>query len=146
MYRLIYKSRSPAPLDWDTVLSILHDSKENNEKNEVGGYLMATRNHFLQVIEGRFEDVNTTFMRIVKDPRHTEILLLSYDVIDSRLFELWGMKGIGVFGNNDELALKLIAKYGEEDGGVRFPREAWLALSLIHDVRAVTDDLPEWKR
>ncbi|NJD26018.1 MAG: BLUF domain-containing protein [Betaproteobacteria bacterium] len=145
MYRLIYKSRSPSPLDWDTVVSILHDSKENNEKNQIGGFLMATRHHFLQVVEGKFEDVNTTFMRIVRDPRHTDIVMLSYEVIDSCLFENWGMKGIGVFGNNDELSQRLIAKFGEEDGGVRFPRESWMALALILDVREVAE-LPEWKR
>ena len=73
---------------------------------------------------------------------------VSNDVYDLHMLILWicVIIGIGVFGTNDELARKLIAKYGEEDGGVRFPREAWLALALIHDVRAVTDDLPEWKR
>jgi hypothetical protein len=28
---------------------------------------------------------------------------------------------------------------------VRFPLEAWLALSMIYDIRAI-HDLPEWKR
>ena len=34
----------------------------------------------------------------------------------------------------------MIAKYGEQDGGVRFPLEAWLALSMIHDIRAIQEN------
>ena len=43
------------------------------------------------------------------------------------------------------VARQLIARYGEQDGGVRFPLEAGLALSMIHDIRAI-QELPEWKR
>ena len=145
MYRLIYKSRSVAPLDWETVQSILHDSHTNNELNGISGFLMASGSHFMQVIEGTFEDVNSTYTRISRDSRHDQVVLLSYEVIDSRLFGEWGMKGIGVFGANEELSKKLIQKYGEEDGGVRFPRESWLALSLIYDIRVI-NELPAWKR
>jgi hypothetical protein len=145
MYRLIYKSRSVAPLDWATVESILHHSHANNERNGISGFLMATGSHFMQVLEGTFEDVNSTYTRIARDPRHDQVVLLSYEVIDGRLFGDWGMKGIGVFGANEDLSRKLIEKYGEEDGGVRFPREAWLALSLINDIRAI-NELPAWKR
>lgn len=70
---------------------------------------------------------------------------LSYEVVDARLFESWAMKGIGILDANTALARQLIAKYGEQDGGVRFPLEAWLALSMIHDIRAI-QELPEWKR
>jgi hypothetical protein len=55
------------------------------------------------------------------------------------------MKGIGILDANTDLARQLIAKYGEQDGGVRFPLEAWLALSMIYDIRAI-QELPEWKR
>ncbi|MBK8889228.1 MAG: hypothetical protein IPN75_02010 [Dechloromonas sp.] len=40
---------------------------------------------------------------------------------------------------------KIDCQYGEQDGGVRFSLEAWLALSMIHDIRAI-QELPEWKR
>jgi hypothetical protein len=145
MYRLIYKSHSAEPLDWETVQSILRESHANNELNGISGFLMASGSHFMQVIEGTFEDVNATYTRIARDPRHDQVVLLSFEVIDGRLFGEWGMKGIGVFGANDDLSKKLIQKYGEEDGGVRFPRESWLALSLIYDIRAI-NELPEWKR
>jgi hypothetical protein len=145
MYRLIYKSRVAGELDWPVVEDILHHSEANNSRAAVTGFLLATKSHFLQVIEGRFEDVNATFFRIARDPRHEAIQLLSYEIVDARLFESWAMKGIGILDANTDLARQLIAKYGEQDGGVRFPLEAWLALSLIYDIRAI-QELPEWKR
>lgn len=145
MYRLIYKSRSIQDMDWQVVETILHQSETKNSLAGITGFLLASRTHFLQVIEGTFEDINSTFLRIARDPRHEAIQLVSYEVIDGRLFDTWSMKGIGVFGNNSAMASRLIEKYGEQDGGVRFPLEAWLALSMIYDIRAI-HELPEWKR
>ena len=145
MYRLIYKSRAVQDLDWEVVERILHHSEANNALAGITGFLLASRTHFLQVLEGTFEDINGTYLRIARDPRHEQIQLLSYEIIDARLFEAWAMKGIGVFDNNSAMARQLIEKYGEQEGGVRFPLEAWLALSMIYDIRAI-QELPEWKR
>lgn len=145
MYRLIYKSRAAKELDWPVIEKILHHSEANNSLAAITGFLLATKTHFLQVIEGRFEDVNETFFRIARDPRHESIQLLSYEVVDARLFESWAMKGLGIFDANTSHARQLIGKYGEQEGGVRFPLEGWLALSMIYDIRAI-QELPEWKR
>lgn len=145
MYRLIYKSRAVQDMNWEMVEGILHQSEANNALAEITGFLLASRTHFLQVIEGTFENINETYLRITRDARHEQIQLLSYEVIDARLFEAWAMKGIGVFDNNSAMARQLIAKYGEQNGGVRFPLESWLALSMIYDIRAI-HELPEWKR
>jgi hypothetical protein len=145
MYRLIYKSRGTIDISWNVIKDILHASEANNELAEITGFLLASQTHFLQVIEGRFEDVNSTFMRIVRDPRHTEVRLLSYEVVDARLFDGWSMKGLGIFDLNQDAAAQLKRKYGTEEGGVRFPLEGWLALAMIHDVRSI-DNLPDWKK
>ena len=145
MYRMIYKSRATRPLDWIIVSEILNQSEENNDAAKITGFLLASKTHFLQVIEGTFEDVNELFLRIARDPRHDELQILSYEIIDARLFETWAMKGIGVFDINTELARKLVEKYGEEEGGVKFPLESWLALAMIFDIQAI-QELPQWKR
>ena len=54
------------------------------------------------------------------------------------------MKGIGVFDINRDIETELIRKYGEEDGGLRFPLEEWMALALIQDVQLI-GGLPTWK-
>jgi len=144
MYRLIYKSRSATPVDWAQVTDILHTSEASNREAGITGALLATDSHFLQVIEGPYESVNRTFMRIVRDPRHTDIWLIGFSVIDARLFEDWGMKGIGIFDLNRETEAMLMRKYGEEDGSVHFPLDEWKALALIQDVD-LTGDPPGWK-
>ena len=145
MYRIIYKSRSVAPLDWDIVRSITAASEKNNEKCGVTGILLASRSHFLQVLEGNFEDVNSVFRRIVRDTRHEELSIIAFTVVDARLFGGWGMRGIGAFDFNRDIELELKRKYGEEENGIHFPLEEWQALAMINDIK-MTSDLPEWKR
>ena len=145
MYRVIYKSRSRVALNWDIVTDILHSSEAYNESHGITGVLLASNTHFLQVLEGNYEDVNAAFMRIVRDERHTDIKLIGFSVIDARLFGGWGMRGIGAFDFNKDIERQLVGKYGEEEGGIHFPMEEWQALAMIHDIKMM-DELPDWKR
>lgn len=145
MYRLIYKSRSTGKINWAVVENIMNTSLKNNLRDLLGGVLLATETHYLQVLEGKFEDVNRTFMRIIHDPRHTDLQLISFHAIDGRLFDHFGMRGIGVFDINQELAETLKEKYGEENGEVHFPLEEWQVLAMVQDMRMI-ENLPEWKK
>jgi Sensors of blue-light using FAD len=145
MYRLIYRSRSVEPLDWEIVRSITSASERNNEAKGLTGVLLASRTHFMQVIEGNFEDLNAVFQRICRDDRHTELCIVGYGVIDARLFGGWGMRGIGAFDFNREIEQQMIAKYGADEGGIRFPLEEWQALAMIHDIKMMRE-LPDWKK
>ena len=135
MYRLIYKSRSTQPIEWDFVNELIGTSKSNNEETGISGVLLATRTHFLQVLEGEFDDINRLFMRIARDPRHEEVQLVSFGCVESRLFGGWTMHAIGIFNFNQELIDDLVRHYGEEEGSVRFPVEDWKVLALISDLR-----------
>lgn len=144
MYRLIYKSKSIQEIEWQTVEDILHASEKGNEAHEISGLLLSTNTHFLQIIEGKYEDVNDIFMKIARDERHNQIKLICFEVIDARLFSGWGMRGIGIFNFNKDIEKMLMDKYGEEDGSIRFPLEAWRVLSLVNDINMV-QQLPSWK-
>jgi hypothetical protein len=139
MYRLIYKSRSRTPIDWELVNSILETSQQQNPEQAITGVLVATRSHFLQALEGSFEAVNDLFYKIARDPRHDRLQLVGFTCTERRTFPDWGMHGIGVFDFNQELSRQLKLAYGEEDGEVRFPTEEWEALSLIRDIRQAGD-------
>lgn len=139
MRRLIYKSRCTENITWETMREILNTSEKNNENSEITGALLASKTHFLQVLEGDFEAVNKTFFAIARDNRHTDIELISFDAIDCRLFSHWGMKGIGAFDFNTELSEKLKQKYGEEEGGIRFPVTEWKALALLFDIEMMDE-------
>ena len=139
MYRLIYKSQSVSEVDQEMVKDIIECSWKTNEKSKITGALLATRTHFLQVLEGEFAEVNETFFRIVSDPRHQYIQLISFAPAARRLFEGWTMQGFGLFDLDLELEKRLKVKFGEESGGVCFPVEEWSALSLMSDIRAIRD-------
>jgi hypothetical protein len=145
MYRMIYKSRSVAPLDWEIVRSITGASEDSNAACGVTGVLLASRTHFLQVLEGNFEAVNAVFRRIARDERHTQLSIISFSVVDARLFDGWGMRGIGAFDFNKSIEKELKDKYGEEEGGIHFPLEEWQVLAMINDIK-MTQELPDWKR
>jgi len=138
MFRLIYKSKSIVEVDQETVKDIIEHSAEMNEKFGITGALVATKTHFLQVLEGDYKAVNHRFFKITSDPRHHDIELIHFGAAEKRLFDGWLMKGFGIFDLNVELERHLKNKYGEEDGGVRFPTEEWAALSLMHDIRVMT--------
>lgn len=144
MYRIIYRSEPTNPLNWEKVQEILIQSEHNNEEQDITGILLATEHSFLQVIEGKYETVNQLFMKIVADPRHKNIQLISFDLIDSRLFSGWGMKGLGLFDFNTDEADMLKKKYGEDNQDIHFPLESWQVLSLINDLKMVRG-LPEWR-
>lgn len=145
MYRLIYKSRSVEPLNWDIVRDITSKSESNNESCGVTGVLLAGRCHFLQVLEGNFESVNDIFRRITTDTRHCDLSIVSFSVVDARLFGSWAMRGIGAFDFNQRIENELKRKYGEENGGIHFPLEEWQALAMINDIKMI-GDLPSWKK
>ena len=128
---IMYKSRCTSEADLDLVNSILASSTRNNAASGITGVLIATKTNFLQVLEGEFETLNATFERISSDTRHEEIQLISFAEIEERRFGEWAMHGIGLFDLNNELAIKLCKKFGEENGDVRLPST----------VREVTDFL-----
>ena len=145
MYRLIYKSRSATGNTWDITNSIMEECLPNNLREEIGGILLVTETHFLQVLEGDFERVNRTFMRIGTDSRHTDIQLVAFHPIEKRLFEQWGMKAIGVFDLTDQTIRHLTAKYGSEEAGIRLPTAEWSALALANDLEH-SDNIREWSK
>lgn len=135
MYRLIYKSRANERIDWEFIKGLIGSSEKSNEQAGITGVLLATETHFLQVLEGGFDEVNRLFMHIVRDDRHDHVQLIAFDCVESRLFGGWAMHGIGIFDFNRELIDDLVRQYGEEEGSVRFPVEDWKVLALISDLR-----------
>lgn len=139
MYLLIYKSKATKPIDKKNLRDILYTSLEQNRSAGVRGALLATRSHFLQFLEGDFEAVNETFFRIVQDPRHTEIRLISFGPVPKNHFSGWRMKGFGIFDLNLDLEQKLKDAYGEEEGTVLLPTKTAAALALVRELEMIEE-------
>ena len=132
--RVIYKSRATVPIDLDVVLSITRESTPRNRRLNITGILLATNTHFFQVLEGEEKTLKSVFERIRKDPRHTDLELISHGPISRREFKDWAMKGVGLMGFEDELQDTLAEQFGNENGELRFPIEESGALELLREV------------
>ena len=108
LVRLMYASRAAEAVDADALAVILRQSKEHNPPAGVTGVLCFCSNAriFLQVLEGGRGAVSAVYNRIVRDPRHTEVVLLSYEEIGERRFASWSMGQVNMSRLNPALVLK----------------------------------------
>ncbi|WP_443025278.1 BLUF domain-containing protein [Sphingomonas sp. QA11] len=70
---------------------LCEQARSNNKIFEITGVLACKSGRFLQVLEGPKEAVEDTFLRIVRDDRHHDLLLLSRRVTTRREFGEWDM-------------------------------------------------------
>lgn len=108
LVRLMYASRAAAAVDGDVLAAILKQSKERNPPAGVTGVLCFCSNAgiFLQVLEGGRNAVSMLYNRISQDPRHREVVLLSYEEIGERSFSSWSMGQVNMGRLNPALLLK----------------------------------------
>ena len=91
MQQLIYASR-PFGYDAQTLAGILSVSRTRNVQCDITGALICRQDIYLQLLEGPTGLVENTFERILRDDRHTEIMMLVRSKIEDRLFPQWAMK------------------------------------------------------
>jgi hypothetical protein len=106
LVRLLYASRAAAPIDQDTIESILQQSRRCNPALGVTGILCHGGEVYLQVLEGGRAAVNELYNKIVRDPRHTEVLLLHYEEVAERRFAGWTMGQVNIAKINPSTLLK----------------------------------------
>ncbi|MBC7732944.1 MAG: BLUF domain-containing protein [Bacteriovorax sp.] len=109
LVRLMYSSRAAETVRPETLNAILKQSTGNNPGVGITGVLCFSGDIFLQVLEGGRSQVSKLYNRIAQDPRHTEVLLLSYEEIDERSFSGWAMGQV----NMNRLNPALLLKYSE---------------------------------
>jgi hypothetical protein len=109
LVRLMYASRAAEGLKPDAVSAILKKSTTNNPVLGITGVLCSSGAVFLQVLEGGRSQVSQLYNRITQDPRHTDVVLLSYDEIDERRFAGWAMGQV----NMNKLNPALLLRYSE---------------------------------
>jgi hypothetical protein len=110
LYRLVYYSvnrvtekSSEASAEIATILAA---SQTNNAKVNITGALIFNSGIFAQVLEGKQSDIEATFERIQRDPRHGDVQVLAFEPAEGRSFPSWSMGYLGssredvsVFGN-----------------------------------------------
>ncbi|MDT7834086.1 BLUF domain-containing protein [Aquabacterium sp. OR-4] len=112
LVRLMYASRSTSPLDAEAMASILRQCKDNNPAQGITGLLChcPASGIFMQALEGGRTAVNRVYLKIARDPRHTDVELLHYEEISERRFSGWSMGLVNMARLNPALLLKYSPK------------------------------------
>ncbi len=106
LVRLMYSSRATEPVRPELLSTILKNSMHSNPRCGITGVLCASGDVFMQVLEGGRAQVSQLYNRIVRDPRHTDVVLLAFTEIDERRFASWAMGMVDMSRINPALLLK----------------------------------------
>nr|WP_070960040.1 BLUF domain-containing protein [Hyphomonas sp. Mor2] len=91
MYRLVYVSTAKTDLSAADMGSILNVSQSNNHERYITGFLAHNGRHFMQALEGAYDEVREIFDRILNDERHEGVVQILGETIDERAFPEWSM-------------------------------------------------------
>ena len=89
--RLLYVSTVANDFDPSELDNILASARERNGREGVSGVLFFTSDSFVQCLEGSVGSVNALYGDLMRDPRHHDLILLSYGEITARMFSSWQM-------------------------------------------------------
>lgn len=106
LVRLMYASRAVEPARPETLSAILKKSTQRNPEAGITGVLCFSGAIFLQVLEGGRSQVSALYHRIAADPRHADVVLLSFEEIAERRFAGWAMGQVNMARLNPSLLLK----------------------------------------
>ena len=89
--RVIYVSEKTDSSD-ASLAQIIDSSTKNNPETGVTGCLLSGSNSFLQLLEGPRQTIDSLYVTINADNRHKNVVVLTDEDIDERLFASWSMK------------------------------------------------------
>ena len=87
----IYQSIALVPEAVSEHNEILASSQKHNMENDVTGFLHREGGYFIQYLEGPEEAIIETMIRIGKDPRHKDLLVLDLGPLEERRLPDWQM-------------------------------------------------------
>jgi len=138
LFRLIYHSRqTPMVLgDLDAhVHAIIERSIPNNQRFMLTGLLIVVQGFFLQVLEGPEAAVRGAYCRIVDDPRHDQIAIISGEQAQTRLFGQWNMCARAL-ASADQSILDVLDSKGLFDPARLTPKSAVDLLRKVADIQS----------
>ncbi|MGC4027874.1 MAG: BLUF domain-containing protein [Steroidobacteraceae bacterium] len=137
LVRLLYASRAAQPPGAKLVAGVLAECQKHNPAHGITGILCYSDKVFLQVLEGGRDEVCETFNAIARDPRHTQVRLLSFEEIHERRFGGWTMGQV----NADKVNPSLLLKYAEKAELDPFALSGRASLSLLEELAATASVL-----
>ena len=132
LVRLLYASRAADPADASATDAILAQSRSHNPNCGITGILCYGGGIFLQALEGGRMAVNELYAHILKDPRHKDVILLSYEEISERSFGGWTMGLVNIAKLNTSILLKYSEKPELDPYGV----SGRVSMALLEELMA----------
>jgi hypothetical protein len=102
----MYVSRASDSVNQNELVAILKKSKANNVGTGITGVLCFSAGIFLQVLEGGRSQVSALYNKIATDPRHHDVVLLSFEEVGERSFAGWSMGRANLARLNPSLVMK----------------------------------------
>jgi hypothetical protein len=128
----MYASRATGEISSDDLVASLKKSKANNPGQGITGVLCYSGGVFLQVLEGGRAAISALYNKIINDPRHRDVMLLSFEEIAERGFASWSMGQVNLQRVNPALLLK----YSDTAELDPFSMPAALSLALFKELIA----------
>ena len=94
LIRLIYSSKHSKNFQLHEALEIENIANKNNPLIGVTGMLFCNSEGYLQVLEGPRVNVSNLFIKISRDEKHKDPMLISVKDIQKRMFGVWAMRVI----------------------------------------------------
>jgi len=105
VYKLFYVSNSSNEFKGkQDIENILKTANEFNQKKNITGILLYHSGIFLQLLEGKKEDVDYLYEKIEKDKRHRNVIKLFTVTGANKIFDKWSM----AFRDITELDIKMV--------------------------------------
>ena len=130
LVRLLYASRAKVAISDQEMNSILRKSREHNPVEGITGLLCYSDGIFMQMLEGGRDAINARYNTIVRDERHHDVILLSYEEIGEREFAGWAMGQV----NLSRLNPALVLKYSETSKLDPYAMSGHALMALFHEL------------
>jgi hypothetical protein len=110
----------------------LEQSRAHNSRLGITGVLCYTDELFIQVLEGGRDEVCELYNTIVRDDRHQNVRILSFEEIRERRFGNWTMGQVNLAKVNPSLLLK----HGERAELNPFICSGYASMALLEELIA----------
>lgn len=125
MRQIIYVSTASRSVTAADAQAILTAARRNNARDAITGLLYLDGKRFLQALEGEDAAVASAYDRIVADPRHRAIVILSDRIIPEREFGDWSMAYRGPGSAIEDVLALVSTRVGNASAGVRATFESF---------------------
>jgi len=143
--RLIYKSIATSDAVSNESLANLEKvAAQNNKDNAVKGLLVLSGNVFIQVLEGSAEKLTALLHKIMADPRHKHVELISFETQVPALFDDWNMRLVDLHDLPGATRNQMVEKYGQSREQIAIPKPLPLVYAFLSDAKQICVSAP-WK-